>query len=172
MDAMENLLGRRSIRKYAPKQITDAELEAVLKAGSYAPTAKGSQSPLMIAVQAPDDVAEMSRINAEIWGGSVEPFYGAPTAVVVLAQAGNPNGVQDASLVMGNLMNAAHALGLGSCWINRTRETFERPDGKALLGKWGVAGDWVGVGTCILGYPDCEAPRAKARKDGYVVYVK
>lgn len=173
MEAMENLLTRRSIRKYQPRQITDAELAAVLEAGTYAPTAKGTQSPLMVAVQNPEDVARMSALNARVWGREhFDPFYGAPTVVVVFAQSGNPNGVQDASLVLGNLMNAAHALGLGSCWINRAKETFEMPEGRALLEKWGVEGSWTGVGNCILGYADGDAPAPAPRRAGYFRIVK
>ena len=173
MDAMENLLTRRSIRKYKAAQITDSELDAVLAAGTYAPTAKGTQSPLIVAVQNAEDIALMSRLNARIWGKEeIDPFYGAPTVVVVFADGDNINGVQDASLVMGNLMNAAHATGLGSCWINRAKATFELPEGKALLAKWGISGNWVGVGNCILGYPDCDAPAPKPRKDGYIVKIK
>jgi nitroreductase len=167
-EAMENLLTRRSVRKYEPRQISDEELNAVLEAGTYAPTARGTQSPLIIAVQDRADRDELSRINARIWGREdFDPFYGAPTVVLVLGQAGNPNGVQDASLVLGNLMNAAHAVGLGSCWINRIRETFELPEGRALLEKWGVEGDWVGVGSCILGYAAGSEPAPAARKPGY-----
>lgn len=170
--AYENLLTRRSVRKYKAEQISDAELDAVLRAGTYAPTAMGRQSPLIVAVQDRGDIARLSAINARIMGTSSDPFYGAPTVVLVLAQAGNRNGVQDASLVMGNLMNAAHALGLGSCWINRALETFELPEGRELLAKWGVEGDWIGVGYCILGYPDGPAPEAKPRKEGYVRIIR
>ena len=170
--ALENLLTRRSVRKYRPEQITDEELNAVLEAGTYAPTAKGTQSPLIIAVQDKGDIARLSSLNAQIWGTDTDPFYGAPTVVVVLAEAGNRNGVQDASLVMGNLMNAAHALGLGSCWINRAYETFELPEGRELLAKWGVEGDWIGGGNCILGYADGPEPQPKPRKEGYVRVVK
>lgn len=170
--AYENLLTRRSVRKYKKEQISDAELEAVLKAGMYAPTAKGKQSPIMVAVQNSGDIARLSALNAQIWGSSSDPFYGAPTVVVVFAQAGNPNGVQDASLVMGNLMNAAHALGLGSCWINRARETFELPEGRELLKKWGIEGDWIGVGNCILGYPESDPAAPAERKDDYARVIR
>ena len=111
-----------------------------------------------MAVQDAGDIARLSALNAEIMGTKSDPFYGAPTVVVVFAEAGNRNGVQDASLVLGNMMNAAHAIGLGSCWINRARETFELPEGRELLKKWGVEGDWTGVGNCILGYADGDAP--------------
>ena len=131
-----------------------------------------SATTLMIAVQDKGDIARLSSLNAQIMGTDSDPFYGAPTVIVVLAQAGNRNGVQDASLVMGNLMNAAHALGLGSCWINRALETFELPEGRELLAKWGVEGDWIGVGYCILGYPDGPAGEAKPRKEGYVRIIR
>lgn len=170
--ALENLLTRRSVRKYKPEQITDEELSAVLEAGTYAPTAKGTQSPLIVAVQDKGDIARMSSLNAHIMGTKADPFYGAPTVVVVFAHAGNRNGVQDASLVMGNMMNAAHAIGLGSCWVNRARETFETPEGRELLAKWGVEGDWIGVGNCILGYPDGEMPKPAARREGYFRIIK
>lgn len=142
-DALKNLFTRRSVRKYSPRQIDDAELLTVLDAGTYAPTAMGRQSPIMLAVQDPADIAELERINDEIRGTpGARSFYGAPTVVLVLYPTGRPSGVQDGSLVLGNLMNAAHALGLGSCWINRIRETFERPDGQALLknGAWKASG--------------------------------
>ena len=172
-EAMKNLLTRRSVRKYKPEQITDEELRAVLEAGTYAPTARGTQSPLIVAVQNAEDIALMSRLNAAVWGrADFDPFFGAPTVVVVFAQAGNVNGVQDASLVMGNLLNAAHALGLGSCWINRAREVFEMPEGRAMLEKWGVEGDWVGVGNCILGYADGPEPKPAPRRPDYYRIIK
>ncbi len=170
--AYENLISRRSVRKYKPEQISEAELDAVLRAGTYAPTAMGKQSPLIVAVQDPGDIARLDSLNAQISGRPGHPFYGAPTVVIVFAEAHNPNGVQDASLVMGNMLNAAHALGLGACWINRARETFELPEGRALLAKWGIEGDWRGVGNCILGYPDGPLPEAAPRREGYVKVIK
>lgn len=170
--AYENLLTRRSVRKYKSEQISDEELNAVLKAGTYAPTAMGKQSPLIVAVQDKGDIARMSALNAKIWGKDADPFYGAPTVVIVFAPAGYRNGVQDASLVMGNMMNAAHALGLGSCWINRALESFETPEGRSLLEKWGIEGDWIGVGNCILGYPDGEPGKPAERREGYVKIIK
>lgn len=169
--ALENLITRRSIRKYKPEQITEAELDAVLEAGTYAPTAMGWQSPLMVAVTNQEDVAALSRMNAAVMGRDGDPFYGAPAVIVVLADGDKPSGVQDATLVMANLLNAAHAVGLGSCWINRAKEVFETEEGQALLKKWGVEGNWVGVGNCILGYAD-EQPEAKPRKEGYIIKAK
>ena len=112
----------------------------------------------------------MSKLNAEIMGKpDTDPFYGAPTVVVVLADSTNANWVRDGSLVMGNLMNAAASLGLGSCWINRALELFDRPEGKKLLKKWGLDEKYRGVGNCILGYIDGEIPTPKPRKEGYII---
>ncbi len=168
--AYENILERRSIRKYKNAQITREELEQVIKAGLCAPSAMNRQSAIIVAVQDKDDIACMSKLNAEVMGSASDPFYGAPTVLVVLAEADSRMAVQDGSLVMGNLMNAANAIGLGSCWINRACEVFGKEEGKALLKKWGVKGNYIGIGNCILGYPD-EAPEMKPRKENGVYYV-
>ena len=167
----EKILTRRSVRKYAPQQITDAELDKVLEAGLYAPTAKNNQKPIMVAVRDKETRDLLSKANAAIMGVETDPFYGAPCVIVVLADPAFPTWIDDGSLVMGNLLNAAHAIGLGSCWINRAREFFDMEEGKALLKKWGIEGDWVGVGHCILGYPAAEPKPAAPRKPDYIVRV-
>lgn len=171
-ETLKNIRERRSIRKYKAQQIKDSELNAVLEAGTWAATGKNQQSPVMVVVQDAETIAYMSRLNAEIQGNpGTDPFYGAPTVVVVLADGENPNWFADGSLVMGNLMLAAHSIGLGSCWINRARELFDMPEGKALLKKWGLAETCRGVGNCILGYAEGPAPAPKPRKEGYIVRV-
>lgn len=169
---LDSLKDRRSIRSYKPEQITDAELDAVLEAGMYAPTGLNKQSPLMVAVQDREVIAKLSRMNAAVMGVDTDPFYGAPTVVIVLADSENYNGFADGCLVMGNLMNAAYSLGLGSCWINRAREVFETPEGRAMLREWDIEDKYTGVGNCILGYPACGHPQAAPRKEGYVIKVK
>ena len=166
----EKLLERRSVRKYKPEQITDELLDAVLEAGLYAPTAKNNQKPVMVAVRDKETRDLLSKINAEVWGTTSDPFYGAPCVIVVLADPEIPTWIDDGSLVLGNLMNAAHALNLGSCWINRARQTFDRPEGKALLEKWGLPERYRGVGNCILGYAD-EEPKPKERLKGRIIKV-
>ncbi len=168
--AIENIMTRRSVRKYKPEQITREELDTVLKAGIAAPTAKNLQSPIIVAVQNKEEIAYLSKLNAAVWKTDIDPFYGAPTVLIVLADANNINAVPDGALVMGNMLNAAHAIGLGACWINRAREVFASDEGKALLKKWGIEGEYIGIGNCILGYPD-EEPTMKPRKDNYVYYV-
>ena len=170
MEALEALYTRRSIRRYKKEQISREELDAVIKAGVCAASGKNGQSAIIVAVQDKETRDELSRLNAAVLGTKSDPFYGAPTVLVVLANANSPYVEQDGSLVLGNLMNAAKALGLGSCWINRAKETFEMEEGKALLKKWGIDGEWTGVGNCILGYPD-EDPAIKPRKENYVYYV-
>lgn len=168
-ETLRVLKERRSVRRYKAEQITEAELNAVLEAGTWAPSAKGLQTSVLVVVQDPETIAYMSRLNAEIQGNpGTDPFYGAPTVVVVLGDGEKLNWLQDGSLVMGNLMNAAAALGLGSCWINRAMELFDRPEGKELLKKWGLPETYRGVGNCILGYVEGDLPAPKPRKDGWI----
>ena len=171
-EAIKNLMTRRSIRAYKPEQITDDELMTVIKAGMYAPTGGNQQTPVLIAVQNPEDLAAMAKMNSDIAGAGKDMFYGAPTAILVLADKTKGTPEPDGALAMGNMLNAAAALGLGSCWINRVKEIFETDEGKAYLKKWGVPGDLVGVGACILGYPACDWPEPAPRKDGYYYIIK
>lgn len=172
-ETLKTLEERRSIRRYRAEQIKDGELNAILEAGTFAPSAIGGQSATMVVVQDRETIAELSRLNAEVWGRDIDPFYGAPTVVVVLADpsvTNADNAQRDGSLVMGNLMNAAWSLGVGSCWINRAKEVFGLPAGKALLRKWGLPETLTGVGNCVLGYAE-DVPAAKPRKSGYIVRV-
>lgn len=171
-ETLDTIRSRRSCRSYLPTQITEEELSAVLEAGTYAASAMGRQSARILVVQDPADRALLTRMNAAVMGTDSDPMYGAPTILVVLADANARNAVQDGSLVMGNLMLAAASLGLGSCWINRAREMFDTPEGKALLRRWGVEGDWIGVGNCILGYPAADSKPAAPRKPDYILRVK
>ena len=171
MEAFDCLLGRRSIRKYKDTQISKEDLDKILEAATFAPTAMGTQSPMIVCVQNKEDIALMSKLNAQVWGKDIDPFYNAPTVVVVFGDSTVKNCVQDASLVLGNMMNAAEAAGVGSCWINRAKETFELEQGKELMKKWGIDEKYVGVGNCILGYADCEKPVPIARKNNYIKFV-
>ena len=168
-ETLKVLKERRRIRKYKAEQIKDSELDLILEAGTWAPTGKGQQSPVMVVVQDKETISYMSKLNAQIQGNpKADPFYGAPTVVVVLADGENPNWFADGSLVMGNLMNAAHSSGVGSCWINRARELFDMPEGKELMKKWRLEETYRGVGNCILGYADGPAPAPKPRKADYI----
>lgn len=170
---LKDLKERRSIRKYKAEQIKKEELDKILEAGTYAATAMGKQSPKMVVIQDPELISKLSEFNASFFPTKIDtdPFYGAPTVVIVLADSTIPTYVQDGSLVMGNLMNAAHALGIGSCWINRAKEEFETEEGKKLLKEWNISENYAGVGHCILGYPDMENPQPKPRKEDYIIYV-
>lgn len=170
-ETIKNLVERRSCRKYSSTQIKEDELNSVLKAGEYAPTGMGMQSPIIVVLQNKSIIDKLSKINAKIMGKDEDPFYGAPTVLVVLADKNIGTYIEDGSLVLGNLMNAAYSLGLGSCWIHRAKEEFETDEGKELLKEWNISKNYVGIGHCILGYPE-EKSEAKPRKDGYIRFVK
>lgn len=169
--ALEVLRERRSCRSYQPRQITGAELNTVLEAGTYAPTGMGEQSPVIVAVQDPAARDQLSRMNARIMGTKSDPFYGAPTVLVVLAPKNCPTYLYDGACVMANLLNAAEAVGLGSCWVHRAKEEFESEEGQALLRTWGLDGALEGVGHCVLGYRAGEPAAPAPRKAGYVIRV-
>ena len=164
-------LGRRSIRAYQSAQIGEQELEAVLQAGLYAPCGMGSQEVVLVAVQDPEVRARLSAMNAAIMGTDSDPYYGAPTIVLVLASPERPTWVEDGSCALAVMMEAAHSLGLGSCWIHREREMFDSDEGKALLQAWGVPAGMRGVGALALGYPAGEAPKAPERRPGRIFKV-
>ena len=166
----EDLLTRRSVRKYTDRQVEDEKLDKVLTAGLYAPTGMNNQAPVMVAVRDKATRDRLSRMNAAVMGASGDPFYGAPCVIVVLSDPARMTWVEDGSLVLGNLMNAAHSLGLGSCWIHRAKECFDTPEGKALLRAWGVPENYRGVGNCILGYA-AEEPEAKPRKSSRIIKI-
>lgn len=169
-ETLKVLKERRSVRKYKAKQIRDEELNAILEAGTWAPSGMGLQSAVMVVVQDPATIAKLSKANAEIQGKpGTDPFYGAPTVVVVLADSSSRNWLQDGSLVMGNLMTAAASLHIGSCWINRAMEYFDTAEGKDLLKQWGLPETYRGVGNCVLGYVDGDLPAPKPRKDGWII---
>lgn len=161
---------RYSVKKYTQKQISDELLDAVLEAGLYAPSGMNQQQVYMVAVRDQQTRDMLSKLNAQILDVSSDTFYGAPCVIVVLADPNHRTWVEDGSLVLGNLLNAAHSLGIGGCWIHRARETFDLPEGKALLKAWGLPEHLRGVGNCILGYADGETVR-KPRREGRIIKV-
>lgn len=172
-EVIEALEQRRSCRKFSDKPVEGEKVKQIVEAGLYAASGMGRQATHLVVVTNPDDGAQLSRMNAAIMGAEGDPFYDAKTVIVVLTDPAVPTCVEDGALVMGNLMNAAHALGVGSCWIHRAHEEFDSDEGKALLAKWGVEGEWRGVGHCVLGYADegGEKP-AVERKASRVTYVR
>ena len=171
MEAIENLLTRRSVKKYQNKEVPKELIEKIVEAGTYAPTGRNRQVPIILAITNKQVRDELSKINAEILGVDSDPFYGAPVVLVVLSDKNCHTYLYDGSLVMGNLQLAAHALGLGSCWIHRARETFERPEGKALLKSLGIEGEYEGIGNCVIGYADVQ-PVCRPRKENWVYFVE
>lgn len=170
---IQDIITRRSVKKYIDKPVEPELIEEVVKAGTYAPTGMNLQSPIILVVTNKALRDRLSKMNGAILGIESDPFYGAPVVLVVLAKKSVGTRIYDGSLVMENLMVAANSLGLGSCWIHRAKETFESAEGKQILHDLGVSEEYEGIGNCILGYaaPDALKPQAP-RKEGYVVWAK
>ena len=167
---LELMKSRRSVKSYKPDPVPTELLDAILEAGTYAPTGRNMQSPIIIAITDKTVRDRLSRLNADVMGADSDPFYGAPAVLVVLADKSRHTYLYDGSLVMENLMLAAHSLGLGSCWIHRAKEVFEGDEGKALLASLGIEGDYEGVGNCVIGYPEKMPTEKLPRKDGRVFF--
>ena len=171
-ETLQDLKTRRSCRKYRSEQIKEEELDAILEAGMYAPTGMGMQSPLIVAIQDKKTRDLLSKMNADIMGTDTDPFYGAPTVLVVLADKERRTYLDDGNMVISNLLNAAHAVGVDSCYIYRAKEEFDSPEGQALLKQWGIEGNYAGIGHVILGYGLPEGIKEAApRKENYIVRV-
>lgn len=167
-EVLKAIRERRSIRRYLPDQIKEEELKAVLEAGTWAPTGKGTQDPVIIAVQDPELCTVLRRLNAEAWGRpDIDPYYGAPTIILVFSKSDNSNCVKDGSLVIGNILLAAHSIGLGACWINRCKEMFESEEGRRIAPQLGIPEGYEGVGSVSLGYIAHAAPSPRPRKADY-----
>ena len=167
-DIIQAMETRRSIRQFKPDMPRKEDLQQIIEAGLYAANGRGRQGAIILAVTNKELRDRLSALNREIGGfpEGKDSFYGAPAVLIVLADKSCPTGIYDGSLVMGNLMLAAHALGLGSIWIHRAKEEFERPEYKQLLKDLGVEGEWEGIGHCVVGTIDGEAPQPAPRRDG------
>lgn len=173
-DIIKAMEERRSIRKFKPEMPAKKDLEQIIEAGLYAANGMGKQAVITVAVTNKEVRDKLSAANCKIggWKEGFDPFYGAPVVLIVLADKGWVNRVYDGSLVMGNMMLAAHSLGLGSIWIHRAKEEFEAEEWQRLLSDIGVMGDWEGIGHCAVGYIDGDMPMAAKRKDGRVFWVE
>ena len=172
MNTIEMIKDRRSIRKYKSEAVPREIIEKIVDAGLYAASGMNRQQTIVVAITDKETRDRLAKDNASIMGRDGDPFYGAPAVLVVLAAADCFTGIYDGSLVMGNLMLAAHSLGVDSCWIHRAKETFEMPQWKQFLKDLGVEGDYIGIGNCILGYRDMEYPQAPERKEKRVFFAE
>lgn len=163
---------RRSYRKYKSDMLPKETIDQIIEAGLYAASGRNGQDAIIVAVTNQEARNRLAKVNAAVMGAENDPFYGAPVVLIVLADKNWSTHVYDGSLVMGNLMLAAHALGVGSCWIHRAKEEFETEEYKQVLNELGVEGEYEGIGHCILGYPDCEPPKAAERKENRVYYIE
>lgn len=171
-EVLKAIRERRSIRRYTNEQIADDQLTAVLEAGTWAATGHGTQDPWIVAVQKPETLEKLRAMNAEVMGVKSDPYYGAPTIVLVFASKDNANNERDASLVLGNMMIAAHSIGLATCWINREDTMFDTEEGKALMAEFGLPEGLKGIGALSLGYAASHPHTVKPRKENYYRIVK
>ena len=173
-EVYENMLTRRSIRKYQAKQVPENVIARILEAGSYAANGKGQQEVIMIAITKKEIRDKLAADNCKIggWDEGFDPFYGALDLIVVLGNKNHTTRVYDGSCVMENLMLAAHQEGIGSCWIHRAKEEFEMPQWKEWLRSLGVEGEYEGIGHCILGYAEGEEPVPAPRKEHRIYWVQ
>ena len=170
-EVLKAMKERRSYRKFKPDMVPREIIDQIIEAGLYAASGRNGQDAIIVAVTDKEARDHLSAVNAAVMGADGDPFYGAPVVLIVLADKNWSTHVYDGSLVMGNLMLASHALGIGSCWIHRAKEEFETEEYKQLLKDLGVQGEYEGIGHCILGYPDCETPKAAERKENRVFYI-
>ena len=173
-EVIKAMVERRSARNYKDDMLPKEVIDDIIKAGVYAASGRNYQSAIIVAVTDRAMRDRLSEMNRKIggWAEGFDPFYNAPVVLLVLADKSKPTYIYDGSLVMGNLMNAAHACGFASCWIHRAKEEFESEEGKALLKELGIEGDYEGIGHCILGYADCDPQPARPRKDNYVYWAE
>ena len=171
METLTTLKTRRSCRAYKAEHVEEEKLNAIIEAGTYAPTGMGKQSPIILVIKDQEIRNKLAKLNAAAMGMEIDPFYGAPELIVVLADKTMPTYLYDGSLVMGNMLNAVADLGVASCWVHRAKEEFESEEGKAILKKLGIEGDYEGIGNLILGYAAKPAGEAAPRKANYVYRV-
>ena len=171
-EALKNIMSRRSVKAYKPELPSQELIDQVVEAGTHAPTGMNRQSPIIIEVTDKAVRDKLSKMNADVMGAKIDPFYGAPVVLVVLADKSVGTYKYDGSLVMENLMLAANAVGLGSCWIHRAKEEFESKEGKEILESLGIEGDYEGIGHCVIGYVNGEYPKTSPRRENRVFYVE
>jgi len=169
-EVIKNIETRRSVRKYSDKLVSKEDLTTIMKAGTFAPSGRSAQSPIMVCIQNPDTIAKIAKLNAAVINSDSNPFYGAPTLIVVFAKIERTTNIQDGSAAITTMLNAAHSIGIDTCWIHRAKETFETEEGKAMMKKWGVSDEYTGIGNVILGFCDGEYPVAKSRNEGRIIW--
>ncbi len=173
MDAIEALITRQSVKKFIPNKMpSTALLNTITQAATYAPSGMGRQSAIIIEITNTQMRNKIASLNAKFLGSTADPFYGSPVIIAVLANKKQATYVYDGTLVMANLLTAAHALGLGACWIHRAKEVFTCAEGQELLAQWGIEGDYEGIGFCALGYREGELRPQKPRKENYIYKVE
>lgn len=166
-ETLDTLFQRRSIRKYKPEMISEDELETILQAGIWAPSGMNRQSCRLVVIRQPERLKRLYALAMEFPNRGGNPFYDAPLAVIAFANSTATSPVQDASLAIGNMANAAASIGVGSCWINCVKDLFQTPEGREFKKEICPEEEYIPVGSLILGYAD-EQPQPKPREEGRI----
>ncbi len=163
-ETIKTLVERKSCRSFLDRHVERELIDRIVEAGLHAPSGMNRQPT--------DDatVKRLSALKAAVMGAENDPFYGARDVIIVLSKKVGTTHVQDGSLAMGNMLNAAYSLGIGACWIHRAKQVFESDEGRELLKKWGVDVDVEGIGFCILGYEKDGKTKTEI-KPGRVFYI-
>ena len=169
---MEVIKSRRSTRAFKSELPPKDQIMQIVEAAEWAPSGMGKYLWHFTVIYNAEKSLKLARAVAEADNRGPEyNFYGAPVNIIISYNRDEHHALVDGAAAMENLLLMATELGLGSCWINRAMETFELPEGKALLAEWGLDENWKGVGNCILGYTDQAVLGDKARKEDRVLYV-
>lgn len=169
-EVIKNIKTRRSIRVYTDKRVPKEDLELIMEAGTFAPSGRSMQSPVIVCIRDRKTRDLISKLNAAIMNSDGDPFYGAPELMVVFTKKDRPTKIQDGSAVILTMLDAAHSIGVDTCWIHRAKETFETSEGKELMKDWGLSDEYEGIGNVILGYHEGEYPDAKPRTEGRIIW--
>ena len=170
-DVTKVLCERRSIRKFKPDQIPSDVLNEILKCGTFAPSGKNMQSAKIVVIRNKKLISEIAKVNGSFVNKpGLNPFYDAPTLIIVFANKNISTYIEDGSAVISNIINGAFSLGVDSCWVHRAYETFQTEFGKSLMKKWGLSDEYVGIGNVVLGYRDMILPPPSPRKEGFIIF--
>lgn len=168
MDGLQLLKTRRSVRKFKSTEVDQTVLDRVLEAATFAPSGAGRQSAQIVVLQDKETLDQLRKMNAEVLGAKSDPYYGAPTIVLVLAAKDAPTPVEDGACLLTYMMLAAHEEQLATVWVHREREIFDSPEGKSLLTKWGLSDAYIGIGALAIGYADGDYPNPAPRRPDYI----
>lgn len=171
-DTLDTIFTRRSIRSFKEEKISNKDLELILKAGTFAPSALNMQKGKIVVVENPKIIQQLREIGTSIFPKHIDPFYGAPHIILVLVKKDSFCPIQDGSVIMENMMLACRSLNIGSCWINCLSDILKNEKATNIKKQIDEHDEYIGVAAMAFGYPkDNKWPEAKPRKNDYIMYI-